>query len=116
MNFMEAVKSGLSNWSNFQGRSRRSAFWYWVLFAVAVGVAARLVDGILFGTGLIALLAGLAMLVPGIAIAFRRLHDGGRSAWWLLIAFIPFIGWAALIYFYVVDSQPGDNAYGPNPK
>ena len=58
----------------------------------------------------------LAVLIPGFAVLFRRLHDTGRSGWWWLIAFIPLIGIIVLLVFCCLDSQPGENQYGPNPK
>jgi len=62
----------------------------------------------------------LAVLLPQIAVSIRRLHDTGRSGWWYLwwylLILIPILGWLVLIYFYVLDSQPGTNAYGSNPK
>lgn len=58
----------------------------------------------------------LAVLVPGIAVGVRRLHDTGRSGWWLLIALVPLLGAIVLLVFLVQDSQPGENQYGPNPK
>ncbi|MCC6909902.1 MAG: DUF805 domain-containing protein [Phycisphaerales bacterium] len=58
----------------------------------------------------------LAVLVPCIAVGVRRLHDTGRSGLWLLIAFIPVVGGLALLVFFVLDSEPGTDAYGPNPK
>jgi uncharacterized membrane protein YhaH (DUF805 family) len=61
-------------------------------------------------------LYSLAVLVPSIAVAVRRLHDTGRSGWWLLIAFVPLIGGLVLLVFYVQDSQPGSNPFGANPK
>ena len=68
------------------------------------------------GTGPLYLIYTLAFLLPSIAVAIRRLHDTGRTGWWLLLAFIPIIGAIVLIVFYCLDSQPGDNEYGPNPK
>ena len=62
------------------------------------------------------LIFALALLVPSIALAVRRLHDIGKSGWWYLIALIPLIGLLVLLYFFVLDSQPGSNQYGPNPK
>jgi uncharacterized membrane protein YhaH (DUF805 family) len=62
------------------------------------------------------MLYGLAVFLPGLALAVRRLHDTGRTGWWMLIGFIPLIGLIVLIIFFVVDSQPGANPYGPNPK
>ena len=59
---------------------------------------------------------GLAMLIPGIAVSVRRLHDTNRSSWWLLIGLVPIIGAIVLFVFTVQDSQPGENQYGPNPK
>ena len=59
---------------------------------------------------------GLAVLIPGLAVAVRRLHDTGRSGWWLLIGLVPLIGAIVLIVFMATDGEPGDNAYGPNPK
>ena len=58
----------------------------------------------------------LAALIPGWAVAVRRLHDTGKSGWWWLIVFVPFIGAIVLIVFWVLDSAPGANQYGPNPK
>ena len=66
--------------------------------------------------GLLQIIFALALLVPSIALAVRRLHDIGKSGWWYLIVFIPIIGILVLLYFFVLDSQPGSNQYGPNPK
>jgi uncharacterized membrane protein YhaH (DUF805 family) len=56
------------------------------------------------------------VLVPSIAVTVRRLHDTGRSGWWILISLVPVIGWIVLLVFMLTDSQPGSNQYGPNPK
>ena len=58
----------------------------------------------------------LAVLIPSLAVGVRRLHDTDRSGWWLLLSLIPVIGWIVLIIFFVLDSTPGENQYGPNPK
>lgn len=58
----------------------------------------------------------LAIILPGLAVSVRRLHDTNRSGWWLLIDLIPFIGSLVLFLFMIQDSQPGENRYGPNPK
>ena len=78
-----------------------------VLLAVDMGVG---LGGILQG------LYSLATLLPSLAVGCRRLHDIGRSGWWIFIAIIPIVGWIILIVWYAKDSDPGDNAYGPNPK
>ena len=114
MSFMDAVKSVLSNYVGFSGRARRSEFWWYVLFLVIVDVVAAVLNNAL-GTTLVSTLVGLALLLPNLAVGARRLHDVGRTGWWQLIA-LTLIGIIVLIVFWVGDSQPGDNKYGPNPK
>jgi uncharacterized membrane protein YhaH (DUF805 family) len=120
MTFPDAVKICFNKYVDFNGRARRSEFWYWVLFTVLVGIVAGIIDSILgtrnsSGTGLIGSLADLALLLPSLAVGARRLHDTGRSGWWLLLWFLCLIGWIILIVWYCLDSQP-DNKYGPSPK
>ncbi len=123
MTFPEAVKSVLSQYVGFSGRARRSEYWWFVLFSVLVGIVASILDSILFapdpGTartvGPINGLASLALLLPSLAVGVRRLHDTNRSGWWLLLWFVPIVGWIVLIVWYCQDSGP-DNQYGPSPK
>jgi uncharacterized membrane protein YhaH (DUF805 family) len=120
MGFTDAVRVCLQKYADFSGRGRRSEYWYFALFNLLVAIAAGILDAILgtdfdTGSGLIGLLASLALLLPGLAAGVRRLHDTTRSGWWILIGLIPIIGWIILIVFYVQDSHP-DNQYGPNPK
>ncbi|GAA5513385.1 inner membrane protein YhaH [Deinococcus carri] len=72
------------------------------------------------GLGLVSIvltaLYGLALFLPSLAVTIRRLHDTGRSGWWVLISLIPLIGGLVLFIFLVLDSQPGPNKWGPNPK
>lgn len=68
------------------------------------------------GFGVLGMLYMLAVLLPSIAVGVRRLHDSGHSGLWLLIAFVPVVGGLVLLVFFVLDSEPGTNAYGPNPK
>ena len=106
----------------FSGRARRQEYWLFVLFNFIAAFVVGFIGGILAGATGVAAFAfpgtiyNLAVLIPGFAVLFRRLHDRGRSGWWWLIAFIPLIGWIVLIVFCCLDSQPGDNQYGPNPK
>lgn len=123
MDFMTAVRTCFSKYVDFSGRARRSEFWYWALFYVLVGIVTGLIDralGTTFGVndsyGLLGTLFGLAVLLPGLAVAARRLHDTGRSGLWLLLIIIVFFGWIVLLVFYVLDSEAGANKYGPNPK
>lgn len=118
MQFIDAVKSVYTNYFKFEGRARRSEYWWFALFYIVVAVVTLGVIGAVNET-LGATLYGLFVLgsiIPAIAVQVRRLHDTGRSGWWVLIAFIPLIGAVVLIIFYISDSQPGPNPHGPNPK
>jgi uncharacterized membrane protein YhaH (DUF805 family) len=112
----------LKKYAQFSGRARRKEYWYFVLFNMIFSIVLAMVDnqtGTLnaeSGVGLLSGIYSLAVLIPSIAVAFRRLHDTGRSAWWLLIGLIPLIGWIVLIVFLVQDSQEGENEYGVSPK
>ena len=116
--FILAVKK----YATFSGRSSRSEYWYFWLFFFLFLFAAGVVDGILGGMrtassmGVAAAVVALALLVPAFAVAARRLHDIGKSGWWQLISFIPIAGPILLLVWFVKDSEPGANAYGPNPK
>ena len=87
-----------------------------VLFNIIAAVIANIIDSVIGTGGLIGGLYSLAVLLPGIALGVRRLHDIGKSGWWMLIALVPLIGLIVLLVFACTDSQPGDNEYGPNPK
>lgn len=112
----------LKKYAVFTGRSRRKEYWYFVLFSVLVSIILGVVDGIIgtyneeTGFGILAGVYSLAIILPSIAVAARRLHDIGRTGWWLLIGFIPIIGALVLLMFAVQDSQAGENQYGPWPK
>ena len=112
----------LKKYAVFGGRARRKEFWYFALFNVIVGILLAVVDAAIgtfntdSGFGLLSGIYSLAILIPSIAVSVRRLHDIGRSGWWILIALIPLIGTIVLLVFNVQDSQPGENQYGPNPK
>ena len=122
MDFMTAVRTCLSKYVDFSGRARRSEYWYFALFNFLVGIVTNILDAIL-GTGydgatsggLVNTLVGLALVLPGLAVAVRRLHDTGRSGWWVLLVFAIIVGWIVLLVWFVSDSK-ADNQYGPNPK
>ena len=122
MDFMTAVRTCLSKYVDFSGRAQRSEFWYFVLFSFLVQVVASILDAII-GTdfddtsgGLLSTVASLALFLPSIAVAARRLHDIGKSGWWQLLAIIPIIGWIIVIIWYCTDTKRGDNQHGPDPK
>jgi uncharacterized membrane protein YhaH (DUF805 family) len=105
MTFTESIQTCFRKYADFTGRASRSEYWWFALFIVLVNMAA----GLLVDTA--SALVALAMVLPYTAASARRLHDTGRSGWWQLAGFIPLIGWAAMIYWCVQDSE-GPNAYG----
>ena len=115
--FGDAIKICFNKFADFEGRARRSEFWWWYLFNVIVSMVVNIITipmgyipGIVF-SGIISLI----LLLPNLAAAVRRLHDTGRSGWMYLIGLIPCIGIIFLIIWFCEDSQ-GDNEYGQSPK
>lgn len=112
MNWYLAV---LKKYADFRGRARRKELWMFALISFVIAIVLGIVDGMI-GIPILGGLYGLAVLIPSLAVGARRLHDTGRTGWWLLVGFIPLIGFIVLIVFFVLDSNPGENPYGPNPK
>ena len=110
--YLEVIKK----YAVFNGRARREEYWMFVLFNIIIAVAISFIEGLIGSSGLLGALYALAVLLPSIAAGVRRLHDIGRSGWWLLIGLIPIIGSIVLIFFLASDSKPEENQYGPNPK
>lgn len=109
ISFIEAIKLAFTHYADFKGRARRSEYWWFTLFNI-------IVSGII--GAIIPELAGvwsLVVLVPGLALCVRRLHDIGRSGWAYLIGLIPLVGGIILIVWFCKDSTE-DNIWGPNPK
>ena len=100
---------------DFNGRARRQTFWYFVLVYVVIAVVIGIIGSII-GTNLLSDLLALALLLPNLGLAVRRLHDIDRSGWWILIGIIPILGWALLIYWYVQPGTAGANQFGADPK
>jgi uncharacterized membrane protein YhaH (DUF805 family) len=113
----------LRQYVDFNGRARRTEYWMFALFTIAISIVLGLLDlmlGLTFveGTtsGWLGLIYGLATLLPSLGVGVRRLHDTGRSGWWLLIGLVPLVGAIVLIVFLAQPGNPGSNAYGPDPK
>ena len=112
----------LKKYTVFSGRARRKEYWMFVLWNFVISIVLSLVvdviDGVIKSQALsvISLLYVLAVLLPGLAVFVRRMHDTGRSGWWFFINLIPLVGWIVTLVFLVQDSKPGDNQYGSNPK
>ena len=125
--FGECIKLFFKNYVNFSGRSRRAEYWYVVLFETLVsvvlsalsGVLASVTDGSTVVTVITSILTygfSLAVLIPGIALVIRRLHDIGKSGFYLFISLIPLVGSIILIVWCAKDSSPEPNQYGVSPK
>ena len=127
MGFAEAIKSFWSNYATFKGRARRSEYWFIQLFLIITNVAVGAIDLALMngdvdrfiangGGGIVGLVWILVTIVPALAVLVRRLHDTGKSGWWVLMGFVPFAGAIVLFVFSVLDSTSGENKYGPSAK
>ena len=106
----------LKKYAVFDGRAHRTEFWLFFLFSFIISLFLGVIVGLVESLWFITTLYALAVLIPGLAVSVRRLHDTNRSGWWILTGLVPILGWIALLIFYVEDSRPGANQYGPNPK
>ncbi len=126
MGFTEAVKTCFGKkYADFRGRASRSEYWFWTLFVFLIYLAgfaaftlAKMVLGdipakIIFG--ILAVVGGLGIFVPALAVQARRLHDTNSSGWWLLIAFIPYLGGVIMTVWYCIKGTTGPNRFGPDP-
>ncbi len=112
MGFIEAVKDGFKRFLDFQGVSSRPAYWYFTLFVIIVSLIITCLEAFKIPTStVLAIIINLALILPGLALSIRRLHDSGKSGWWLLISFVPLIGAIILLYFYVQPTKTVGNPY-----
>ena len=129
MDFTSAIKSGFSNYTNFSGRASRSEYWYWTLFTVIIGMGLGFIEGALglyiiapemtelgesSGLGLLSSIANVALLIPSLAMYWRRLHDIDKSgAWWFI--WLTCVGLIVLFVWSVTKGTAGPNRFGPDP-
>lgn len=111
----------LKNYVGFGGRARRKEYWMFILVSFVLAGVLSIVDKILgweraSGEGVLSSIYGLLVLLPTLAVQFRRLHDTDRSAWWLLIWLIPIVGWLVIVVFNCQAGTVGENRFGPDPK
>ncbi len=111
----------LKKYAVFTGRAQRQEYWMFVMVHVVISCVLALLEVMLglsqkLGGGWLSTLYALAVILPNIGVGIRRLHDTDRSGWWLLLNLIPCIGFIITLVFFIQDSDPGDNQYGPNPK
>jgi uncharacterized membrane protein YhaH (DUF805 family) len=114
MNFIEAVKKCLTNYANFEGRARRSEYWWFFLFNIILSIITTMIDISILqkgvnDVGIVNTILSLALLLPSIAVGVRRMHDLGKSGWFILIPIYNII-------LFCTNGQDGTNEYGPDPK
>jgi uncharacterized membrane protein YhaH (DUF805 family) len=112
----------IKKYAVFTGRARRKEFWMYVLFNIIVSIVAAVIDNVI-GTnisilpyGYVFMVYNLFVIIPSLAVSVRRMHDIGKSGWMILVGLIPIIGGIWLLVLFVMDSKPGDNNWGANPK
>jgi len=112
--FGEAVSTCFKKSVVWEGRAPRAEYWWFELAQVLILVAALIIDQIL-GTGVIYIIAAIALILPSLAVLIRRLHDTDRTGWWFWIMILPIIGTIVILVFTLIAGDEGDNKYGPNP-
>src|ERR1019366_9038632 len=118
---MESYLAAMNKYADFSGRARRQEYWMFtlvltVIYAIPYVLAFATKGPLRIMCAVMLCLIALFHLVPGLAVYVRRLHDTGRSGWWILISFVPLIGPFLILYFHCLDGESGTNEYGPNPK
>lgn len=110
----------LSKFADFSGRARRREYWTFALVNCLIAML-LLILGLAFGedspaSNILVTIFYLIMLVPNLSVSVRRLHDIGKSGWYMFLGLIPLIGGLILLVWALMDSEPGENQYGKNPK
>ncbi|MBM2812646.1 MAG: hypothetical protein HW416_3405 [Chloroflexi bacterium] len=114
---MDPYLDVLKKYAVFTGRAGRREYWMFFLFNIIISLVLNLGASFISNNlQFIPVLYSLAVFLPSLGVSIRRLHDTGRSGWMLLLSLIPVIGGLIVLYFMIQDSEPGDNAYGPNPN
>ena len=122
MEAVEAIQTCFSKYATFEGRARRSEYWFYTLFIWAVQMILYILGIIILGkspedgTNILMSIFSLATLVPSLAVFWRRMHDIGKSGAWFFLNLVPCVGSIVLLVFELTDSQPGENQFGMSPK
>jgi len=114
MGFVDAIKSGFAHYVKFDGRANRAMYWWWTLFVVLVAIVGVIID-VQLSSGVISALIGLALFLPGLSVAIRRLHDTDKTGWFILLALIPLVGTIILLVFFLMPGTQGANRFGEQP-
>ena len=117
-----AIQCVTSKYLDFFSRASRKEYWLYVLFYIILSLVAVVIDVVtgLFdpvaGIGVVSAILTLGLLLPGISVLVRRLHDTDRSGWWALLILVPIIGPIVLLVFVCMEGTAGENRFGANPK
>ena len=126
-NMATAMRAALSNYATFTGRVSRPEYWWWALSVFIIMLIVGLLDAFLIAPLLgfaagdenagqpLSIIVSLAILIPNVAVGVRRLHDTGRTGWWLLIGLVPVVGFLSLLYLFAQPSEEGQNQHGTKP-
>ncbi len=112
---MNGYRKAMQQYAVFQGRARRSEYWLFYLVYLGITLLFGVIEGVLSITGSLTTLVALVHLLPALGVSVRRLHDHGRSGWWLLVALLPVLGWLLLLYFMLQRGDAQANRFGPSP-
>lgn len=121
MGFGAAIGSAFRHYARFSGRAARSEYWWFYLFLILLFAVTLFIDGFYVADPdpqnipYVTLGVGLAVMLPGLSVSIRRLHDTNRSGWWYLVQLVPAIGSIILLLFYVMRGTDGTNRFGPDP-
>mgnify|MGYP000508853868 CR=1 FL=1 len=120
MNFQTSIKTCFNKYAVFSGRASRSEFWFFVLFGLLGGIISSIIDIMILSypfeeNGPINLIFTVALMIPSISVAARRLHDINKSGWWQLL-WITIIGGILLIIWYASQGEREKNKFGPPIK
>lgn len=114
INFFDAVRICLKKYFNFKDRASRSEYWYFQILVIPISIWSQFPsnsDAVL----ILQLILVFGILIPAFSSGVRRLHDRDKSGWWILINFIPFVGWIFLLVMLIEKGTEGDNRFGPYP-
>jgi uncharacterized membrane protein YhaH (DUF805 family) len=138
MRFDKAIASGFKKCVTFSGRASRSEYWYWWLFSILMFTAVSMLmevpigdpyTDVVLGRSYVAIqppiffyirwfitpVVCLAILVPGLSVSIRRLHDVNHRGWWVIIYFIPYLGVIILLLWFCDKGTQGINRFGADP-
>lgn len=106
----------MQKYADFNGRARRKEYWMFYLVYIIAVILLSVIDGLILSMPILTGIFSLGMIVPCLAAGVRRLHDVGKSGWFLLVSLVPIVGPIYLLYLFILEGTPGENRYGPNPK